>query len=70
MYTDKGLRRQQEHDYPYRRQDRIAFARSSISRAKIDLIRLAKHDPDCQYLVDQLYQVQNEFRLKYAKGKK
>ena len=53
----------------WNRVHRIRFARDSISRAKMDLIRLTKFDSDCQYLVDALQRVQLEFRLKYAKDK-
>ena len=51
------------------RSHRIKFARESISRAKMDLIRLTMFDSDCQYLVDALQRVQLEFKLKYAKNK-
>ena len=53
----------------YSKTSRVSFARASISRAKIDLIRLAELDPTVQYLVDQLETVQLEFRLKFAKQK-
>lgn len=55
--------------YEYKKEARINFARSSISRAKMDLIRLAKFDPDIQNLVRTLQAVQITFRLRYAKKK-
>ena len=59
MWTDS-------YKVEYGRQSRIDFARASISRAKMDLIRLAKFDSDVQYMIDMLQTIQNEFRLKYA----
>jgi len=58
-----------KYSFDWNRLHRIRFARQSISRAKMDLIRLTKHDPDCKYLVDILQRVQLEFKLRYAKNK-
>ena len=48
----------------YSQHHRIAFARASISRAKMDLLRLADRE-----LTQILEEVQKRFKLKYAKNK-
>ena len=54
--------------HPQSKESRIKFARKSVSRAKCDLKRLAKHDEAVLELVFQLEFVQRELAKRYKKG--
>jgi len=56
-----------EQLHPWSKEARIKFARKSVSCAKCDLKRLAKHDEAVLGLVYQLEFVQKELRKRYKK---